>query len=213
MPLLARPRNTGITVLNDNYYFIGSILDDCVLGRVDVDFLRNLDHFKVLKRFSNRSAVHEFCDLKSRDGRGETNLMACRVPGNKTLVHKSMYVANTNFATSFTRLSNAWVLRMQKEQAVIVSTKHMTKTYVVNSAGLAITRKANPASFDECAQTIYCCNLGHSTVQVTGSSVACFKPGKSSLWQAGFRRIVAASGNGQKLALTLTDRRLVCIVS
>lgn len=87
----------------------------------------------------------------------------------------------------------------------------MTKTYVVNSAGLAITRKANPASFDECAQTIYCCNLGHSTVQVTGSSVACFKPGKSSLWQAGFRRIVAASGNGQKLALTLTDRRLVIL--
>lgn len=40
-------RNSGITALKCDYYFIGSVLDGGLLGRVHIDLLGNLDHFEI----------------------------------------------------------------------------------------------------------------------------------------------------------------------
>lgn len=194
-------RPSCITALKCDYYFIGSVLDGGLLGRVHIDLLGNLDHFEIAQCLCGPFERQGLC------GPPEHSITST----NSTFVQISVTVSGTTFATpSSIRPSNVWILRLQKQLTVIVSAKHTTSTFIIDSDGL-VTRKANPVGFEECAQTICCCNLGHSAVQVTDRTVFFLMPRKDTVWQPGLSRIVTASGNGQILLLSLTNRRMVIL--
>jgi hypothetical protein len=190
-----------ITALKDGYYFIGSVLQDCVLGRIEEDFFGNPNHFRVIECFTNHGPVNELCIMR---------------PCGGVVTHSGVDLPRRTFASYSKRLSNAWVLREENNYLLIVSAKRTTKTLViVDNVHVTVIKGANPARFDTGAETICCCNLGRAAVQVTPVIVFFFRgsQGNGVSWQPKLGRITAAAGNGQLLALALTDCKLVLFLT